>query len=136
MASFHTVETVMNVIITREGDPMYKNEPMIDIDYVDHWRFIRADHVDQWSHMLKADKWFCLNLLPVIDDAEESCVQNGLINERLSSGDKAAMLDRIGYCLSYRMGKIRKVTVNFRIRDNGALEFQLSRYPGKKENQI
>ena len=123
----------MNVIITREDDPMYKNEPMADSDNVDHWRFIRQDHVAQWADMLKADKWLVLNLLPVIEDAEEACIQNGDINERLATADKAQMLKRIGYCLSYRMQKIKKVTVNFRTQDDGTLTFQLSRYRMEKE---
>ena len=89
---------------------MYQGKPLSEIDYVDHWRFIRADHVAQWADMLRADLWFRVNILPVIEDAEEACIQNGDINERLSSGDKAAMLDRIGHCLSYRMGKIKKDT--------------------------
>lgn len=135
MSNFHTIKTVLNTIITREGDPMYKNEPMTDSDYVDHWRFIRQDHVAQWADMLKADKWFVLNILPVIEDAEESCIQNGDINERLTAADKAQMLERIGYCLSYRMQKIKKVTVNFRTQGDGTLAFQLGRYPVEKERK-
>ncbi len=116
MASFHAVEEVMNVIITREGDTMYKNLPDDPVDYIEHFRYIRTEHIEQWSGMLRSNMWYGIPSLQIIDDAIAKCRQNKIIptEDVFTKADKSAMSNRIGKCVKFRIEKVLGRTVEYR----------------------
>lgn len=97
MASFHAIEQGMNMIITREGDPMYQDIPDDPVDYIDDFRFIRAENIKQWRNMIVSDKWFAINSRLIIDTAIDECKQNKIISidEYFDESDKTQINNRI-----------------------------------------
>ena len=122
MASMHAVETVMNLIIGPDGDPMYRNIERSDIDNFEAYRFIRQEHIEMWAGNLEGNRWFGVPSVNVINQA----IAEAETGESFSDGDKAAMSDRIARCVKYRLEKATGKTVEWKTHTNGDLLFRLA----------